>query len=90
MRYVCRLLEVSLCWLSVVSTDSTSDWKIQLWHIYEAYDGLAEIYEEPDVKYPFSLGKPYSGEFNDGRIVSYTHWPYKHYLIRSSHAGLAI
>ena len=48
------------------------DWKIQLWHIYEAYDGLAEIYEEPGVQYSFSLGKPYSGELVNGKIVSFS------------------
>lgn len=57
----------------MISIDSLchTAWKIQLWHIYEAYDGLAEIYEDPGVQYSFSLGKPYSGELVNGKIVSF-------------------
>ena len=84
------MLEVSRYQSGLTLPDYSIAWKIQLWHIYEKYDGLAEIYQETGTRYPFHLGKEYSGELVNGKTVSDASSPQPMFTRRNSLVGRAI
>ena len=84
------MLEVSRYQSGLTLPDYSIAWKIQLWHIYEKYDGLAEIYQETGTRYPFHLGKEYSGELVNGKTVSHPSPSQLMLIERDSLVGRAI